>query len=560
MKKSIAIVLSLLLVIAAMGSLSASAAAEAETYSPDGSVLFEKDGLKVTTAGLDTDPTSADKEAIIWLDIENTGDREAYLGIADGSVNGVMRDLYLIDFYIEDGTYYGGDYEFQLTIPVGRGRYALGYNASLIDLGPLGEMAFCFTLAQEEYLWPDYRSAPVTIETGEKAPELDLDALGTVVVDDETMKLVIGEQDYDDFFGPQLVIYAENRTDDFLGLTADSAEADGNECDYVFFSSAVAPGKKSADLMLFDSPISDLRGFEDLKLSFSLRRGADRDALDAAESAPLEAVSVHYPPQVWGTYKVGELDLEVRPKYNDLITVETPADDPDGILFTASETVSLEEGGYEGAGWLFSIGTVSEERLREMLCRDMSGANVFAKDADGRYYMYYHPTDVRFARKNVEQMWADQEQWTMLNKWASSVPQTLCEKNDLEPVSYGNTAVDIYVARAAWLPERNATLSTLEYGPVELDGVDGTPYAESVMQGWFNFVDLSETPDGEYVELAFPDEDARVDFFYAPGAYVRVVSGETKTLYQALWYDEDRSYARIMEDWYHAAAEKAGLR
>jgi hypothetical protein len=91
--------------------LCASAAAE-ESYTADGSVLFEKDGVKVTTAGLDKDPTTEDDEAIIWLDIENSGDTEISLGVTEGSVNGFMRDVYLIDYYVGDGEYSGGNYDF----------------------------------------------------------------------------------------------------------------------------------------------------------------------------------------------------------------------------------------------------------------------------------------------------------------------------------------------------------------------------------------------------------------------------------------------------------------
>ena len=78
------------------------------SFSPDGSVIFERDGVKVTTAGLDTDPTSAYNDAIIWLDIENSGDKDAYLGVTDGSVNGFMAMVVLIEFYDEETDGYFG--------------------------------------------------------------------------------------------------------------------------------------------------------------------------------------------------------------------------------------------------------------------------------------------------------------------------------------------------------------------------------------------------------------------------------------------------------------------
>lgn len=56
-------VIALALVCAACGGAQS---AGKGAYKPEGSVIFEKDGVKVTTAGFDTNPTSVD-EPIIWL-------------------------------------------------------------------------------------------------------------------------------------------------------------------------------------------------------------------------------------------------------------------------------------------------------------------------------------------------------------------------------------------------------------------------------------------------------------------------------------------------------------
>ena len=47
---------------------------------------------------------------------------------------------------------------------------------------------------------------------------------------------------------------------------------------------------------------------------------------------------------------------------------------------------------------------------------------------------------------------------------------------------------------------------------------------------------------------------------FAPGAYARIVSGDRETLFQAAWVDDNMSYAEIMQEWYYAAAEHAGIR
>ena len=270
--------------------------------------------------------------------------------------------------------------------------------------------------------------------------------------------------------------------------------------------------------------------------------------------------SVLYSAEDWAEYENGGLRLEVPLIINDLVTVEVPANDPKGLLFTVSETASMEAGGFDGAGWLFSIGKISADELRQMLCRDMSGAEAFAKAEDGSYYMYYHPTDVRYARETVEQMREDQDQWSMLCKWASTVRDSLAEQNGLEPVRYGNSDIDILVAQAAWEENTGVTLSTTEFGPIAIKGTDGSPYAETILQAGYSPSDAKEAPDGEYVVLNFPDENVRVDFFFAPGGYARVVRGESETLYQAALTIDNISYADIMQGWYYAAAEQQGLK
>lgn len=563
MKKTITWLLSALMLVSVLaGTCAPPALAATDVYSPEGSVIFDKDGVKVTTAGLDRDPTEENVKPIIWVEIENSTEQDVYLGVADAAVNGVMTDAYLIDFYEEDGQYYGGDYLFTLTVPAqSSSRHALGYAGNpCVNLEALSKLEFCFTIAEDEYTWPDYKSDPVTIATGEKAETPDVGLHGTVVLDNEALRLTIGEQDYDEWFGPNICVYVENRTNHYIGIMAETAEADGVFCDYMYYNVVVAPGKLNANMLSFDGEIRELKGFENLTLNCKLYEAENSDELNSENAVVLDPITVTYPPQVWGEYENEGLNLEIMPKYNKLITVETPADSTEGILFSVSETASLEAGSFEGAGWLFSIGKISEERLHEMLCQDMSGAIVFAKDETGNYFVLYHPTDVRFERATVEEMQNDVAQWTMLNEWANNVPEQFADKNGLERVGFGNSELDIYVARAAWMDNVDVTLSTTEFGPVEAKNVDGTPYAEHVLQGYFWETDLAETPDGEYVVLNFPEENVRLDFFFAPGAYARVVSGEHERLYQAGWYDDDYSYADSMQEWYYAAAELAGVK
>jgi hypothetical protein len=230
------------------------------------------------------------------------------------------------------------------------------------------------------------------------------------------------------------------------------------------------------------------------------------------------------------------------------------------VLFSVAETASVEAGQHEGAGWLFSIAKISTDKLHEMLCYDMSGAVVFARDAEGNYFVYLHPTDVRFERASVEEMQRDAQQWSMLCEWADGMKDSFSDANKLEYASYGNSELDMYIARAAWDKNTKAAISYLEpYGEVSLAGVDGTPYAEFLLGGYFWDGRELQAPDGEYMVLNLPEEDVRIDFFWGDNI-VRVTRDGEERLYEALWFDENISYAEAVHGWYYAAAEKAGVK
>ena len=536
---------------------------DAGVFRADGDVVFDRDGVKVTTAGFGTEPNSGDDQTVLWLDIENGGSKDAYLGVETGSVNGFMTTVNLTKYAEKDGNY-EADNEFNGTIPANsNGRYAISYNnygIRGVNMSTPNELEVCFATSEDEFAWYNYVAAPVVISSGTPAEDVDLSAFGTVALDNEKLLIVFGEQEYDDWSGPEVTVYIENKTDRWVALSPSSAEGDGATSDYMNGGFQVAPGKKDAGRIGFDGAMKELKGIENLSITFRYYDADSFDALDYSSGVNLDPVTVTYPPQVWGKYENGGLSLEVKPKYNNLITVELPENEPDGILFYVRETASMEADSSDGAGWLFSIGKVSEARVRELLCVDMSGMEVFAKDGQGNYYIYYHPTDVRYARATAEEMARDQAQWTMLCEWARNVPGELIRSCGLESKSYNNSVVDIYLARAAWMKDVNATLSTTEFGPVALQGVDGTPYAEFAMHSYFDFAESDKAPDGEYVVLSFPDDNVRLDFFFAPGNYVRVVTEDKETLYHALWFDDAISSAEVMQGWYYAVAELAAVK
>lgn len=256
----------------------------------------------------------------------------------------------------------------------------------------------------------------------------------------------------------------------------------------------------------------------------------------------------------------GGLDLSIPEELVDRLVIETPENSERGFLFTVSEKASIEaakENGetWEGAGRLFSIGRVDEERYHDMLCGDMSGVEVFAKDNEGSWYMYYHPTDVRLVRKDYSFIEKDMMEWGELCSWADSMKAKVIEDNGLTPETHSNSMLDIYLARMLYRGYEKYTVSTTEYGPVRPNGIKAADYIEPLVNGVkYEAIYDGEAPDGEYVVLNFPEDDIRFDFFLAEGNenIIRQVwyNGELEMFYKAVFEDESLEAAEIMHDFY----------
>ena len=266
------------------------------------------------------------------------------------------------------------------------------------------------------------------------------------------------------------------------------------------------------------------------------------------------------------------LKLTVPEQYAELLDIETGPQIitegdtsvvlDDTRLFAVTEKASREAGEKKhpgedwGDGWLFSIYRVSEEFLRECLCRDMSGAQVFAKDKDGNYYLRETPTDVRFNREGdtVDLSSSDWKQWEELLDWTFKdlVLQFLQDNPQLESYNRTNTMADIYLARAAYGGEE-IELRCLEYGTLD-PGADRAPLEELLDGVALVGVDNSLTPDGEYIVLYMPERDARFDFFRAGGNFVRMTYYNGEELYKLEYPEEGVAAVDIMEQWCKALA------
>ena len=228
---------------------------------------------------------------------------------------------------------------------------------------------------------------------------------------------------------------------------------------------------------------------------------------------------------------------------------------------------------HDGAGWIFSITKVPEQKMKELRCGGMDGMDVFAED-DDFFYVYNHPTDVRIVREAQEDYQAGLEQWTMINEWAGQeVRQEILASNpDLDEEFFTNTSLDMYLAQAAFKPGTKFELRSLDFGAEALDpaALKEDDFIEDLANDvTYEVLPDAQAPDGEYVVLAFDDngEEVRYDFFKAEGARNliretrKVGDEEYTTIYQANFKDADdadKTTTGIVEEWCKEIAAVSG--
>ena len=258
--------------------------------------------------------------------------------------------------------------------------------------------------------------------------------------------------------------------------------------------------------------------------------------------------------------------FEIPEEIRDLVTVETQGLDQDTLVCvseTASRDAALASGEeVEGAGWLFSIARISEEKMNELRCGSLDGMTVFAED-DDFYFVFQHPTDVRFVREQYEDIDEDMAQWSRLNEWANDVVIGEIMKNnpELDSAAFSNTELDMFLARAAFRNDTKFVLRTLEFGGNALDPskLNDDEYIEDLTDD-VTYEELfdAEAPDGEYIVMDFEEEGIRFDFFFADKTLIREVytidGEEFEKIFRAHFEENDETTTDIMQEWCRAIA------
>ncbi len=223
--------------------------------------------------------------------------------------------------------------------------------------------------------------------------------------------------------------------------------------------------------------------------------------------------------------------LSVPNEYVDLLIVTTSETEWNrSNLFRVSEKASVEaakelwpDDETMGGGFLFGIGRVNETQFNEMMAWGMNGADVFARDEEGNYYIYYHPTDVQLIRTG-DYTDADWELWGDLCEWANNMKITfLLDNPGLNGYTRTYSDLDCALAHVAFWKE--------EYKLLEKDGdrvytpghPNALPYVEQLLDDvlFHSAITIAEEfdPEGHYITLSVPGTlpSTSFDFFTGEG-------------------------------------------
>ncbi len=280
------------------------------------------------------------------------------------------------------------------------------------------------------------------------------------------------------------------------------------------------------------------------------------------EAAELDLVEASHQEVQQGAvfYENDGLRLRIPKVYDQLVMTSTTPEEA-GRIFSVSEKASVEAAqkmgyGSYGPGWLFAIGKVSEAELHDILCGEMSGRELFAQDGRGNYYIYYHPTDVRYMRETPAAMERDQNQWHTLCAWStySVRPDFLKDNPGLTAITADNSNIGIYLANLSYRPVKYS-LAKRETAPLPGAGVAAQPFAEKLLYGnTFEMVQEKVKHRGDSVKLSLPDEKVELFFFQRKGeTYVLEKRDGTEiATYKAIPVEEHAEALGVMKDWYAA--------
>ena len=238
-------------------------------------VLVDEAGVKITAKSLDLDSIWG---AELKLLIENNSDKNLTFQCRNSSVNGYMTETSLSEEVVS-----GKKANATLII--------MDSNFEVCGIDAIADMEFSFhifdTVSWDRYL----DTAPIQIKTSiADQYEYKFDDSGSLAYEGNGVKIVVRGLNTDGFFGPAVIIYAENNSDKNITIQSRDVSVNGFMIDPMF-SCDVVKGKKAIDVMsFFESDIeeNDITEIENIELSFHIFDMDDWDGIKDTDTIVIE--------------------------------------------------------------------------------------------------------------------------------------------------------------------------------------------------------------------------------------------------------------------------------
>ncbi len=231
---------------------------EDNTFTIDEQVLWETDGVKVTAKGIEHSEIFGDSIKIL---VENNSDKNIRLDVEQVIVN---------DYMISGGAY----------VEVSAGNKANDEISLSTDdlkasgIETIGKIECYMELLDMDTYDEINVSDCITIKTS------DFDSMdttnnmdGTVLLEQDGIKIVGKYVDEDTFWGMSVLFYIENNSDQIVVISADDVAVNGFMITEAFIQT-VYPGKKSmSNMVLFDSSLEEngVTEINNIELTFDVR-------------------------------------------------------------------------------------------------------------------------------------------------------------------------------------------------------------------------------------------------------------------------------------------------
>ncbi len=220
-------------------------------------VLLDESGVKITAKSFSVDSFWGPEVKLL---IENNSGKDLTFQCRNSSVNGYMVDT-LMSADVADGKKANDTLTF------------LDADLEMSGITEFAQIEFAFhiftTEDWETYLDSDQIQLNTSIADTYQQPD---DLSGQMAYDANGIKIVVKGLKNDDFFGPSIVVYIENNTDEPFVVQTEDQSVNGFMISAIF-SCEVMPGKKAVDTITFmstDLEENEIKTIEEIELVFNI--------------------------------------------------------------------------------------------------------------------------------------------------------------------------------------------------------------------------------------------------------------------------------------------------